>query len=188
MRQNYHGLLLQPIIQEDLKATTAEFTAEELIKSRTILVQKLAEKLDQSLEPYGINVQTVNFVNFAFSDTFMEAIEAKVTAEQKALEAKNKLVQIQHEAQQKVIQAEANRNATIINAEAAAKQVKIAADAEAYKLMKEANATASAIQLITDQMTVEYAQYLHLKQWNGEYPTTMLGTIEDLGVFINPNP
>lgn len=31
MRQDYHGLLLRPVIQEDLKATTAKFTAEELI-------------------------------------------------------------------------------------------------------------------------------------------------------------
>jgi len=185
MRQNYHHLLLQPIIQEDLKATTAQFTAEELIKSRSMLVQKLAEKLDDSLEPYGINVQTVNFVNFAFSDKFMDAIEAKVTAEQRALEAKNKLVQIQYEAQQKVIQAEADRNATIINAEAAAKQVEISANAEAYRVMKEANATAMAIQVITDQMTPEYAQYLHLMQWDGQYPTTMLGSLEDLGVIID---
>lgn len=188
MRQDYHDLLLRPVIQEDLKATTAKFTAEELVTTRAALVLKLTEKLRESLQPYGIYVQTVNFVDFQFSDVFMDAIEAKVTAEQAALEAQNYLEQVKFEAQQKIIQAEASRNATIITAEAQAKQVKIAADAEAYKVMIEANATAEAIMLITDQMTPEYAQYLHLMQWNGKYPNTMLGSLDDLGVIIDTTP
>lgn len=188
MRKDYHSLLLKPIIQEDLKATTAQFTAEQLITTRSQLVYKLTEKLDTSLEPYGINVQTVNFVNFEFTEVFMDAVEAKVTAEQEALKAKNVLVQIQYEAQQKIIQAEAEKNATIITAEAQARQVEISADAEAYKVMIEANATAEAIMLITNQMTPEYAHYLYLMRWSGDFPTTMLGDIEDLGLLITPTP
>ena len=188
MRQDYHDLLLRPVIQEDLKATTAKFTAEELITTRAALVLKLTEKLRESLQPYGIYVQTVNFVDFQFSKAFSEAIEAKVTAEQDALKAKNILVMIEYEAQQKVIQAEADRNATIIAAEADARRVEIAALAEAFKVMTEANATAEAIMVITNQMTPEYAQYLHLMQWDGRYPTTMLGTVEDLGLLIDTTP
>jgi len=185
MRQDYHGLLLRPVIQEDLKATTAKFTAENLITSRAILVQKLTEELRESLEPYGINIQTVNFVDFQFSGAFSDAIESKVTAEQEALQAKNVLVRIQYEAQQKIIQAEADRNATIIAADADSQRVQIAALAEAFRLKTEANATAEAILMITSQMTPEYAQYLHLMQWDGKYPTTMLGSLEDLGIIIN---
>jgi regulator of protease activity HflC (stomatin/prohibitin superfamily) len=188
MRKDYHDLLLRPVIQEDLKATTAKFTAEELVTTRAALVLKLTEKLRESLEPYGIYVQTVNFVDFQFSRAFSEAIEAKVTAEQDALKAKNILVMIEYEAQQKIIQAEADRNATIIGAEADARRVEIAALAEAFKVMTEANATAEAIMVITNQMTPEYAQYLHLMQWDGRYPTTMLGTVEDLGLLIDTTP
>jgi prohibitin 2 len=184
MRQDYHGLLLTPVIQEDLKATTAKFTAEALITTRAALVQKLTEKLRESLQPYGIYVQTVNFVDFQFSKAFSEAIEAKVTAEQDALKAKNILVMIQYEAQQKIIQAEAEKNATIIAAEADARRVEIAALAEAFKVTTEANATAEAIMLITNQMTPEYARFLQLTRWDGKYPTTMLGTVEDLGLLI----
>ncbi|GAG02725.1 unnamed protein product, partial [marine sediment metagenome] len=170
------------------KATTAKFTAEELVTTRAVLVEKLTEKLRDSLAPYGIYVQTVNFVDFQFSRAFSEAIEAKVTAEQDALKAKNILVRIEYEAQQKIIQAEADRNATIIAAEADARRVEIAALAEAFKVTTEANATAEAIQMITDQMTPEYAQYLHLMQWDGKYPTTMLGTVDDLGLLIDTTP
>lgn len=196
MRKDYHTLLLQPVIQEDLKATTAQFTAEELIKTRAVLVQKLTDKLDSSLTPYGINVQTVNFVNFQFTPGFMEAIEAKVTAEQEALKAKNILVRIQYEAQQKIIQAEADRNATIINADAEAQRMiinagaeaerkVISAKAEAERIMLEANATAEAINVITMKMTDEYARYLWLIQWDGVLPSTLLGSAEDLGIIIN---
>jgi hypothetical protein len=51
-------------------------------------------------------------------------------------------------------------------------------------LTTEANATAEAIMLITNQMTPEYARFLQLTRWDGKYPTTMLGTIEDLGLLI----
>ena len=185
MRQEYHGLLLRPVIQEHLKAATAKFTAENLISSRALLVQKLTEELRASLAPYGINIQTVNFVDFQFSAAFSSAIEAKVTAEQEALQAKNILVRIQYEAQQKIIQAEADRNATVIAADADSQRVRIAALAEAFKVTTEANATAEAIMMITNQMTPEYAQYLHLMQWDGKYPTTMLGSLDDLGVIID---
>jgi len=188
MRQDYHDLLLRPVIQEDLKATTAKFTAEELVTTRAALVQKLTEKLRDSLAPYGIYIQTVNFVDFQFSEAFSTAIEAKVTAEQEALMAKNVLVRIQYEAQQKIIQAKAERNATIIAAEADARRVEIAALAEAFKVTTEANATAEAIMVITNQMTPEYAQYLHLMQWDGKYPNTMLGSLDDLGVIIDTTP
>ena len=188
MRKDYHGLLLRPVIQEDLKATTAKFTAEELVTTRAVLVQTLTEKLRESLAPYGIYVQTVNFVDFQFSQAFREAIEAKVTAEQDALKAKNILVRIEYEAQQKIIQAEADRNATIIAAEGDARRVEISALAEAFRVTTEANATAEAIMMITNQMTPEYARYLHLMQWDGKYPTTMLGSLEDLGVIIDSTP
>jgi len=185
MRQNYHSLLLQPKIQEDLKATTAQFTAEQLIRTRALLVQTLTDKLDESLDPYGINVQTVNFVNFEFTPVFMNAIEAKVTQEQRALEAKNKLLQVQYEAQQRIIEAEAERNATIINADAAAQQKIISATAEARRITIEANATAEAMRLITSQMTPEYQRYLYLMTWSGELPDTLVGELEQLGLILD---
>ena len=186
--QDYHDLLLRPVIQEDLKATTAKFTAEELITTRAALVLKLTEKLRESLLPYGIYVQTVNFVDFQFSKAFSDAIEAKVTAEQDALKAKNILVRIEYEAQQKIIQAEADRNATVIAAEADARRVEITALAEAFKVTTEANATAEAIMLITNQMTSEYARYLWLTQWDGVLPSTLLGSAEELGIIIDTTP
>jgi regulator of protease activity HflC (stomatin/prohibitin superfamily) len=59
-----------------------------------------------------------NIVNFDFSKSFNDAIEAKVTAEQNALAEKNKLEQVKYEAEQKVVAAEAQAKAIEIQAKA----------------------------------------------------------------------
>jgi regulator of protease activity HflC (stomatin/prohibitin superfamily) len=57
-------------------------------------------------------------VNFDFSLSFNEAIEAKVTAEQSALAAKNKLEQIKFEAEQDIASARGRAEALKIESEA----------------------------------------------------------------------
>ena len=47
------------------------------------------------------------------------------------------------------------------------------------------DAIAKSIQLITEQMTPEYARYLSLTQWDGLLPSTLLGSGEELGIIIN---
>ncbi len=89
------------------------------------------------------------------------------------MEAKNKLEQVRYEAQQQIIQAEAEKNATIARAQG-----------EAEAAIIEANATAKAIQVITSQMTPEYAQYLWLAQWDGKLP---LVVGEGQGLIIDVN-
>ena len=102
-----------------------------------------------------------------------------LSAEQQALVSKNTLEQIRYEAQQQIIQAEAAKNATIRRAEG-----------EAMAVIIEAEATAQAIEIITLQMTDEYASYLWLQQWDGKLPAVMTkdeqGLIIDVSDFITP--
>jgi regulator of protease activity HflC (stomatin/prohibitin superfamily) len=58
--------------------------------------------LADKLAPRGIIVEDISIVDFAFSPSFTQAIELKVTAEQNALAAKNKLEQVKYEAEQRV--------------------------------------------------------------------------------------
>lgn len=94
--------LVMPLIQEVVKATTAKFTAEELILKRAEVSDDLKQWLVKWIESYGVNVERVSITNFEFSKQFNEAIEAKVTAEQTALAEKNKLKTIKYQAQQKI--------------------------------------------------------------------------------------
>jgi len=183
LRREYADRVIKPNIEESLKATTAEFTAEELITKRADLKRKFDDTLQERLEVFGIDVIAVSITDFQFSTSFNDAIEAKVTAEQRALEAKNKLEQIRYEAQQLIIQAEAQKNATIARASGEAEALLIATRAEAQAILIEANATAEAIQFITSQMNPAYAQYKWLEEWDGKLPLFIGG--EGEGILID---
>jgi regulator of protease activity HflC (stomatin/prohibitin superfamily) len=173
LRQDYVSRVIKPNIEESLKAATAQFKAEELITKRAIVKTAFDDILAERLLIFDIEVVAVSLTDFQFSPSFAAAIEAKVTAEQSALEAKNKLEQIRFEAQQQIIQAEAEKNATIARALG-----------EAQAVIIEADATAQAIEVITGQMTAEYAQYLWLTQWDGKLP---LVVGEGTGLIIDVN-
>jgi len=172
LRQDYANRVIKPNIEESLKATTAIFRAEELVTKRAEVKQTFDEILAERLSIFNIQVVSVSLTDFQFSSSFSAAIDAKVTAEQQALVSKNELEKIRYEAQQQIIQAEAAKNATIRRAEG-----------EALAQIIDANATAKSIQIITSQMTEEYADYLWLKQWDGRLP--MVYTKDENGIMID---
>jgi len=148
---NYQDKVISPAVEENIKATTSNFVAESLVTNRTAVKVQFENLLIQRLSQYHIVIDSVSIINFKFSPNFTAAIEAKVTAEQRALEAKNKLEQIRYEAQQQVIQAQAYANATVTRAEADSK----------------------AIKLLQLQLTPEYIKYLAILGWDGKLPTFM---------------
>ena len=102
---DYKIRIIDPTLQEAVKAVSAKFTAEELITRRESVRDEVKVLLHSKLDPRGIAVDEFNIVNFGFSSAFNSAIEAKVTAEQSALAAKNKLEQIKFEADQRIAEA-----------------------------------------------------------------------------------
>lgn len=115
---NFEPNVLDPGLQEILKAVTARYTAEEVITKREQVREDTNALLKERFLPQGMMIDGLNIVNFHFSKVFNDAIEAKVTAEQNALAAKNKLEQVKFEAQQMV--EAANGKAKAIQVEASA--------------------------------------------------------------------
>jgi len=144
--KNYDSKILDPAIQEAVKASTAKFTAEELITKRELVKEDMKSNIIERVAGKNIIIDTVNIVNFDFSPEFNRAIEAKVTAEQSALAAKNKLEQVKFEAEQRVSQAKGEAEAIRIQVEAINKQ-----GGEAYVGLKA------------------------IEKWNGVLPEYMLG-------------
>ena len=99
--------LIDPSVQEAVKAATAQFTAEELITRRGEVSTLIKEMLAERLVPRNIVVDEFNIVDFNFSEVFNMAIEAKQTAEQQALKAQRDLERIKIEAEQKITEAQA---------------------------------------------------------------------------------
>jgi len=153
---DYASRVIQPMEQEVTKATTAKFTAEELITKREEVRQEIKTILKERLAERGIIVEEVSIVNFEFSPSFNAAIENKVTALQNALAAQNKLEQVKFEAQQRVAQA--------------------TAEAEAIKIQ------ASAIQA---QGGANYVQLKWVEKWNGAQPVTLMNTGGNTGTLIS---
>jgi len=174
LREDYVSRVIKPNIEESLKATTAEYRAEELVTKRAVVKSTFDDILVERLSVFNIDVISVSLTDFQFSTSFAAAIESKVIAEQEALQAKNTLEQIRYEAQQQIIQAEAAKNATIARAEG-----------DAFAQIIQANATAKSIKLITEQMTAEYSQYLWLQQWDGQLPVVYSGDGQGLILDIS---
>lgn len=136
--------VLTPAIQEVFKSVVAKYSAEQLITERSAVSKDIEDTLNKRLERYWIQIQLFNIVNFNFSKSFNDAIEAKVTAEQDALAEKNKLEKVKYESEQK-----------IVNAEAQAKAIEIQAKA------------------IQTQWGAEYVKLKWIEKRNGELPTTV---------------
>lgn len=115
---SYEERVIDPAIQESVKAATAEFTAEELITKRPVVKEKIRQELTSRLTGNHIDIDEFSIVDFSFTEEFDRAIEAKQTAVQQALKAENDLKRIQIEAQQKIEAAKADAESIRIQAEA----------------------------------------------------------------------
>lgn len=107
----YEEVILQPAIQESIKAITSNYTAEELITNRSEVSVKCMEMLQTKVEKYGLSIDNFNITNFSFSEEFNKAIEEKQVAEQKVLTAKQELEKEKIEAEKKIVKAEAEKQA-----------------------------------------------------------------------------
>jgi len=114
----YKIRIIDPSLQEAVKAGTAKYNAEELITKREIVKEDIKTIITNKLKDFGILVNGFNIINFNFSRDFNDAVEMKVTAEQNALASKNKLEQIKFEAQGEIVKAQGKAQAMRIESQA----------------------------------------------------------------------
>ena len=127
---------VQTATQEVFKAVTAKYDATDLISKRAVVSGDINLALRGKLTLYGAQVINIDMRNFSFSESYMRAINDKVTQEQLRLAAENKLRTVEAEQKQKVAIAEAEANA-----------VKATADGAAYATVKNAEAQAEALKV-----------------------------------------
>ncbi len=154
--------LVEPAIQESVKAVTAQYTAEELVTKRAevkIAIQGaieefIAKTLAEKDIANGVRLANVAITDFVFSEEFNKAIESKVKAEQEALRAKNEYLM-------RVTQAEAGEA-----------EVKLAADAKAYSTQVESEARANAIKVEAAALRDNPAiiELRAIERWDGALP------------------
>lgn len=143
---NLEDKIVDPRIQEEVKAVVAKYSADQLLQLRENVKREIEQNLTRSLKQYNIVLEGVQITNFKFSDQYNSSIEAKQIAEQSAQKAQNDLTRIKVEAEQKIAQAKA--------------------EAEAIRIQAEA---------IKANGGKEYVQKIAIEKWNGELPTYMGG-------------
>ena len=149
--------IIDPAIQEVMKAVSARYTAEELITKRPEVSAEMQESLTKRLLLSNISVDAFSIVSFSFSKIFTDAIEAKQTAEQNALKAKRDLDRIKVEAEQTIAAA--------------------TAEAEALRLQK-MNISPDLIELRKIEANLKA-----IEKWNGILPqVTGAGAMPFIGV------
>lgn len=149
----YEAVLIEPAVNEVLKATTAQYTAEESVTNRTLVSEGLVEGLNEKLNEIGLYITDVNIINFDFSDAYITAIEEKQVA------------------QQQLLKAETEKQTRITNAEAEAEAIKIKAEAEA-----EAN------RILAESITEELVNYNKIEKWDGQLPKVTGGASSILDI------
>jgi regulator of protease activity HflC (stomatin/prohibitin superfamily) len=116
--KEYKTRIIDPIVQESLKAVTARYTAEELIRLREKVKTEVEADITRRLQPYNIVVEPsgVSITNFGFSEEFNKAIEQKQIAQQTAEKQKYILQQAKLQAETAVTEAKGKAEAARINA------------------------------------------------------------------------
>ncbi|CAG9172448.1 hypothetical protein LMG23992_02236 [Cupriavidus laharis] len=99
--------IVAPAIQESMKAVVARYTAEELITKRADVSAGIVTQLRNRMLRHGLAVDEFSLINFRFSRSFDDAIEAKTTAEQLKLKADRDLERVRVEAEQRLTMAQA---------------------------------------------------------------------------------
>jgi len=107
----YEERIISPAVQEVVKATTAKYQADELVTKREKVSTEIKEGLISRLQRRGIMVDEFNILDFDFSKSFNDAIEAKVTAEQLKLQADMDLTRIAVEKEQVITAAQGKAEA-----------------------------------------------------------------------------
>ena len=140
--------VIDPTVQESVKAVTARHTAVQLIGERESVSTAIKDALSQKLADYNLYVDGFSVIDFSFSKKFTDAIEAKQEAEQFALKAARDLDRIKIEAEQKITQAKA--------------------EAESLRLQKQ--------QITSEMIELRKVEALReaIAKWNGTVPNVLL--------------
>lgn len=99
--------VINPAIQEVVKATFSQYKAEELLTKREEVKATVDSKLSERLLTYWVYVDDVSLTDITFSPEFDAAIEAKQVAEQKSQQAQYEVTTAKLEAEKNQAQTEA---------------------------------------------------------------------------------
>jgi regulator of protease activity HflC (stomatin/prohibitin superfamily) len=150
-----HTYVKQAIRQALQEVVGTEETAAIIGPKKAQVVSHTQRLLEERLAPYGIEVKQFTINELRAPTSVIDAINAKNVMQQQALTAQNEL-------QKKMFQAQGDS---------------IAAAGRAKAITAEAQAQASANELLSRSITGTLVQYEMAKRWDGKMPQVSGGAI-----------
>lgn len=108
---DYEERVLPSIVNEVLKATVAQFDADQLLTQREKVSRTIREALMERATEFKIVLDDVSITHLAFSKEFTQAIEAKQVAQQDAERSKFIVMKAEQEKLAAIIRAEGESEA-----------------------------------------------------------------------------
>ena len=145
----YLDKVIIPSTADSLKAATAHFGIDRIIKERGKLREEFEKDMRSRVGKFFLRVESVNLINFTFAKSFSDAVEKRQVEEQRVQEA------------------EFRRQQAVKNAEAAVAEA--SGKAQANKLLAES--------LKSSPETIEFRKLevreKEIARWNGQVPGSL---------------
>lgn len=154
--------IVQPAVEEVVKAVTAHYSAEQLLTERTRVSAEIKDGVLKRLAKYGLLIEDFSITNFAFSQSYQRAIDEKVVVEQQKLTAERERDKAKIEAEKAVAVAEGQKQSKIKAAEA---------EAEAIRIQREA--LRSSPEIIELRKIESMNNWI--EKWDGRQPSVTMG-------------
>lgn len=154
---DFENIIISPAIQESIKSTLAQYTAEELITKRSDVSNEIQNSLIEKIEDKGFIITEFNLVNIDFSEEYDKAIETKAVRQQEVETAKAELEKQKIQNEKEI--SEAQKDAQVM-------------------ALQNSQITENTLKL--KELENEKAM---IDKWNGATPTTTLS--DDSNVLFN---
>jgi prohibitin 1 len=119
--EDYSERVLPSVANEVLKATIAQYNAEQLLTHREHVSTEIREAIVQRAQQFNILMDDVSITHLTYGKEFARAIEEKQVAEQNAEKEKFVVLRSEQERQATVIRSEGEAEAALMISEALSK-------------------------------------------------------------------
>ena len=165
--EQFEDKVLEPKLLEAAKQGTAGYTAEEQMTKRDKVTESIRQAFVQKVSYLPIDVSAVQIEDLEFPKDYLASIANKQTQKNNADAEKFVLEKQNLTARQRENTAQAEANSTLMVAKAEAESIELKGKAEAMAI----EAKAKALQ--GNPLIIELEK---VKNWNGSYVTTNIGS------------
>lgn len=155
-------IFLRNMVRDAFVTVTSKHEAEYIYgKGKSNILVEVTKRVKAQVDPIGIVVEKIYLIgDIRLPEKVRQALDAKVSAKQKAGQRENEVAEAKAEADKKIQEARG----------------------KAESILKVAKAQAEANELLAKSITPELIQYEALQKWDGVLPRMTTGAVPFLNV------